>query len=235
LGYTICIDFGNTSTKVSLNDAIFSLSTDEYIEINIKNILKKFDITHGLYSSVITLSDGLQDLLEKNNVLSIKSKYSNLPFSIDYQTIDTLGEDRIAASVGAYSLKKNKTFLTIQVGTAITYDYIIKKTYVGGAISLGFDIRYKALHNFTKKLPLLTSEDNKNIKTPMIGNNTNDSIHSGVYWGVIYELQARIDEFIKKYKGPVYLTTSHKENIYLKNCNFAEQNLVLLGLKYLLK
>jgi type III pantothenate kinase len=211
------------------------LSTDEYIEINIKNILKKFDITHGLYSSVITLSDGLQDLLEKNNVLSIKSKYSNLPFSIDYQTIDTLGEDRIAASVGAYSLKKNKTFLTIQVGTAITYDYIIKKTYVGGAISLGFDIRYKALHNFTKKLPLLTSEDNKNIKTPMIGNNTNDSIHSGVYWGVIYELQARIDEFIKKYKGPVYLTTSHKENIYLKNCNFAEQNLVLLGLKYLLK
>jgi len=90
--------------------------------------------------------------LQEHNVFSLKQANLDLPFSIEYESIDTLGEDRIAAAVGAYSLNNDETFLTIQIGTAITYDYVINKKYLGGAISPGFAIRYLSLHNFNTKI-----------------------------------------------------------------------------------
>jgi type III pantothenate kinase len=235
--HAIFIDFGNTSTKVLLYDEnYYSFASDNHLYKNIVNIIQKHSVDKGLYASVIVLPDDLQAFLQKNNVFSIKNANLQLPFSLEYESLDTLGEDRIAAAVGAFSLNNDDTYLTIQVGTAITYDYVINQKYLGGAISPGFAIRYLSLHNFTQKLPLLTIK-NENLNIEMIGKNTIDSIHSGVYWGVLYEIQARIDDFINNFNSPIYISTSYQKYLdkKLKNCNFAKQNLALLGLKYLLK
>ena len=235
--HTIYVDFGNTSTKLLLdNEDFYSFPSDNSLFENILDIINKYNVNKGLYASVISLTADLISFLQEHNVFSLKQANLDLPFSLEYESIDTLGEDRIAAAVGAYSLNNDETFLTIQIGTAITYDYVINKKYLGGAISPGFAIRYLSLHNFTQKLPLLRVE-NENFNIDMIGKNTIESIHSGVYWGVLHEIQARIDDFINKYQSPAYISTSFKQYLdkKLKNCNFANQNLALLGLKFLLK
>lgn len=235
--HTIYIDFGNTSTKLLLdNEDFYSFPSDSSLFENIVDIINKYNVNKGLYASVISLTADLILFLQEHNVFSLKQANLDLPFSLEYESIDTLGEDRIAAAIGAFSLNNDETFLTIQIGTAITYDYVINKKYLGGAISPGFAIRYLSLHNFTQKLPLLRVE-NQNFNINMIGKNTIESIHSGVYWGVLHEIQARIDDFINKYQSPVYISTSFKQYLdkKLKNCNFANQNLALLGLKFLLK
>ena len=55
-----------------------------------------------------------------------------------------------------------------------------KHNYFGGAISPGLQMRYKALHNNTAKLPLLEPS----ALTSHIGT-TEMSIHSGVVNGII--------------------------------------------------
>jgi type III pantothenate kinase len=49
--------------------------------------------------------------------------------------------------------------LTIQTGTCITYDIVDSMgQYLGGGISPGLDMRFRAMHTFTAKLPLVKKE-----------------------------------------------------------------------------
>ena len=64
-----------------------------------------------------------------------------------------------------------------------------KNNYLGGAISPGIRIRYEALHNFTSKLPLLDTKWPNEI----VGNTTETSIHSGVIYGVLKEIDGIIE------------------------------------------
>ncbi len=82
-----------------------------------------------------------------------------VPFKNLYETPKTLGVDRIALAAAAIEQYPKKNVLVIDAGTCITFDFInSEKEYLGGAISPGITMRYKALHNFTSKLPLLETE-----------------------------------------------------------------------------
>jgi len=49
-----------------------------------------------------------------------------------------------------------KDVLVIDGGSAITYDFLsADNQYIGGSIAPGIAMRYKSLHSFTAKLPLL--------------------------------------------------------------------------------
>ena len=103
--------------------------------------------------------------------------------------------DRIALVAGAVLKFPNKNVLVIDAGTCITYDFIdANNNYYGGAISPGLKMRYKALHEFTEKLPLL---EPISIKTK-IGNTTENSIHVGIINGVINEIDSTIEQYRKK-------------------------------------
>ena len=98
-----------------------------------------------------------------------------------YKTPNTLGVDRIALVAGAVKQFPDKNVLVIDAGTCITYDFVSSDaTYLGGAISLGIHMRYKALHQFTANLPLVSSLELDSF----IGKNTEESIISGVLNGV---------------------------------------------------
>src|SRR5690606_6862766 len=94
--------------------------------------------------------------------------------------------------------------LVIDAGTAITYDFIDQdNNYFGGAISAGINLRYKALHTYTAKLPLLEkSEDSL-----LIGQTTSESIHSGVINGVIFEIEGFIEELKNRYDNFIITLT----------------------------
>ena len=142
--------------------------------------------------------------------------------------------DRIAGIVGAYSVFPGENVLVIDAGTAITYDLLNRKgDYLGGNISPGLNMRYKALHFYTGKLPLLQSAEDP----PFIGEDTNSAIHAGVQNGLVMEMQAYINRLEEEYKNIKIILTGGDANFFdrkLKNPIFVFSNLLSIGLNFIL-
>jgi type III pantothenate kinase len=103
--------------------------------------------------------------------------------------------DRVAAVVGATLVCPNANSLVIDAGTCITFDFIdASKNYHGGAITLGIAMRFKALHEFTAKLPLF-SKASFDATRSFIGKSTESSIANGVVYGVAHEVKGMIEKY----------------------------------------
>ncbi len=194
----LIVDIGNTSTKLAIFDGDKKLSISRLQDINcaeVEKMVTGLTIDRAIISSVRDLPPFINDLFLANiphvHRLSYKSQ---LPFRIDYDTPETLGTDRIAGVAGAFSHFPGKELLVIDAGTAITYDYLSDGIYRGGNISPGLNTRFRALNQFTGRLPMveLTAE----FTVP--GKNTTDSILAGVISGVTYEINEYIRTFEKK-------------------------------------
>ena len=233
----IIIDKGNSSVKIGLfenNVLIENFSFDNLNEDFLHKIISEFSPQVGILSSVGKLDHSIMDFLffhvtdfyELNNSLP-------LPIKIDYLTPETLGADRIAAAIGAFKEKPDNNLLIIDIGTAITVDYVSAEgIYKGGNISPGIDLRFRALNDYTDKLPLI----NEKGDMPDLGYNTETAIRSGVISGIIRELDSYIDEYKKKQEVFTFLTGGHSFYFEskLKNSIFADGNLVLKGLNEIL-
>ena len=91
-----------------------------------------------------------------------------LPFVNTYLTPATLGTDRIAAVAGAQRWHPAQSVLVIDAGTCITYDVIDPAgVYRGGIISPGMQMRLRAMHTFTARLPLVAL--NRPADDPLAG------------------------------------------------------------------
>jgi len=201
----------------------------------LKELLSKFSPSYGLLCSVTEIDTEVVTLLETALLkFFILDETLKLPVQINYKTPRTLGKDRLAGIVGAQQNYKNRNILVIDSGTAITYDLLgASGIYLGGNISPGMTVRFKALNKFTKQLPLLDEQGD----LPNIGYNTETAIRAGVVGGIIKEIDAYIDEYKKQYPGLlVFLTGGHSFyfETKLKNATFADVNLVLTGLNEIL-
>ncbi len=157
------------------------------------------------------------------------------PISNAYKTPHTLGLDRLAAAIGAESLAPHCNKLIIDIGTAMTIDFVDETAcYVGGNISLGLDTRFRALHDYTGKLPLCTAPE----FVTLTGQTTSEAIGNGVALGMVYEIEGYIREYVDKYQNvTVFLTGGYAQFFEkrIKNLIFANQNLVALGLNAILQ
>jgi type III pantothenate kinase len=236
----LVIDVGNTLVKFGVFDAgklIFKFASrkEDFIDSLSKISTSYPSIKNTLVSSVGNLTE------EQSNFLKVKCPFYNLdrntklPFNNKYATPNTLGVDRIALISAASKQFPNKNVLVIDAGTAITYDFINSSNeYLGGAISLGITMRYKALHNYTARLPLLEMKSSELL----IGDTTESSLHSGVFNGVINEIDGFIEAYKKKFDDLTVILTggdAHFLRDSIKNDIFANQNFLLEGLNYILE
>ena len=234
----LIIDAGNTRVKVAVfekNTLINVVSVEREVFLSeIEKKIKKYKIEDGILSSVSFISEKMIQTLQNLINLTVLSSLTNVPFINLYETPKTLGVDRIALVTGAVIKYSKKNVLVIDAGTCITYDFVnAQLEYLGGAISPGIEMKYKALHNYTNKLPVLEKKVPKNF----IGNNTNESIHSGVVNGVIAELDGVINQYKKKYSDLTVVLTGGDTNFLakqLKSSIFANQNFLLDGLNEIL-
>jgi type III pantothenate kinase len=236
----LAIDIGNTLTKLAVfaNEEIIELQT--LAEPTIQDIEKLLnenpEICNCIVSSVKELDEKWISFISKKTRLLILDNKTTLPFSNLYLTPDTLGRDRIAAVAGAGSLFPAKNVLVIDAGTCITYDILTNQNkYLGGAISPGIEMRLKALHTFTDKLPLVTLDLSQPVD--LIGKSTDGSITSGVQLAVRLEVEATIEEYKNQFDSLKIVLTGGDLfyfDKYLKNNIFAAPNLVLIGLKKIL-
>ncbi len=235
----LAIDIGNSKTKIGIFDEAQNLVDtfvyQDFARHDFQLLRKHYPITHCIVSSVATFPQWL-DLEVSLSTLAFSST-TPLPLHNAYQTPQTLGQDRLAAAVGANTLIPNKNLVIVDIGSAITYDFVsADNTFVGGNIAPGIRMRLTALHQQTKRLPKLQFDDTKDI--PLIGCNTVDAMMAGVVRGVAYEIEGYIHA-LQQQKGEcaVLLTGGHATSImpYLHHEVYFERNLVLLGLNKILE
>lgn len=231
----LAIDIGNSQIK----GAVFKHNTisDTFIfaysewRKKIENIFERYPLlSHLIVSSVGKLSEDDFLWIDKKIQISFVSRQMKFPFTNLYKTPDTLGVDRMVLASGAVLKYPKTNRLVIDAGTAITYDFVdAMDNYLGGAISPGLRLRYKALNDYTAKLPYLekTEEDF------FIGQNTSESIHSGVVNGVIHEIEGFIDRYRTTYENFIIILTGGDTDFLakrLKSTIFANQNFLLESL-----
>ncbi|MBC7642576.1 MAG: type III pantothenate kinase [Flavobacterium sp.] len=236
----LTLDVGNTRIKSAVfehHTMIKSYVFEKNIfEKNILNILKKYPkIKNLIVSSVAKIEDSNFQEIKKHLKITFIEYNTILPFENLYTTPLTMGIDRMVLAAGATLNFSGKNRLVIDAGTCITYDYINKNDqYLGGAISPGLRLRYESLHNYTAKLPLLSVDNPEKI----IGNSTNQAIHSGVINGTISEINGFINQFEAENPNFIIILTGGDCDFLakrLKNTIFANSNFLLesLNLIYL--
>ncbi|MBN2767213.1 MAG: type III pantothenate kinase [Paludibacteraceae bacterium] len=236
--FQLCIDQGNTYTKAGVfdgNNLIETFRFDKFTQSELQTINCKYAIGPVIISSVSATGIHLTQLFREHGYVTIELNHTTeLPFQSAYKTPETLGKDRIAAVIGAAMLLPKSNILIIDAGTAITFDFIDSKgLYHGGNIAPGIDLRFKALHHFTGKLPLVEAKKEFNF----LGYDTLSAILNGVLNGIIFEINGYTDALKIKYPElSVFLTGG--STIYfdgkLKSAIFVEKNLVLIGLNRIL-
>ena len=192
----LIIDVGNSFIKFALFDAnkLIDFKSEKIIdwETALENFINGRRIKKIIFSTVSIDSDILlAKLLLIAPVLKM-STHLKFPINIKYKSIETLGTDRLCGTIGALVLYGKTNTLVIDCGTCITYNFLEGgNDFIGGSISPGIELRYKALHSFTKNLPYL---ETKGKKPQLLGSDTNSSIESGVLNGVLFEMEGAIDQ-----------------------------------------
>ncbi|MFQ3332900.1 MAG: type III pantothenate kinase [Thalassomonas sp.] len=232
----LIIDIGNTAVKTALfedKQLVSSAVLDTYALQNILVFVGSHTISSAIISSVTALNPDTEKIIQHFNALFLNEN-TPLPITIDYKTPNTLGRDRIAAVVGASVLFPKQDVLVFDAGTCLTIDFVNKeKVYKGGRISPGIMMRYKALNQFTNKLPLCEFTES----SMLLGDDTNSSIISGVQQGILAEVRDIINVYKKENKKTVIAVTGgdcfffEKE---LKSSIFANPFLVMEGLNEIL-
>ena len=234
----LIIDIGNNSSKFFLfngEQTVLHTRRENTVFDVIDEWNRLYDIDGAIVSSVISDSPQLQAELQKLQCPVVRFNSSTpLPLEINYRTPGTLGSDRVAAAVGAWSEAPGRNMLVIDAGTAITIDFVGKDgKYNGGNIAPGIKMRLRALHEYTSRLPMVDKEGD----TPTIGYDTETAIRSGVINGICHEIEGYIDEFKQKYCDVlVFLTGGDEKPLKnrIKNCIFADKYLVAKGLNRIL-
>lgn len=191
----LTIDIGNTKTKFAVfkeNKLIFSEAHKGFEPKQILKCMEQFDIKKSIVASV-----GVVPVVDNADFPVLYFDHNTpLPIKNNYDTPQTLGLDRLAGVVAAYFLYPQKNCLVIDAGTCNTLDFInANGEYEGGSIHPGIEMRAKAMHTFTHRLPLVNVRPNKNDKNVWLGKSTESCLQSGAIWGTVSEIEGMANRY----------------------------------------
>ncbi|MCK0161576.1 type III pantothenate kinase [Allomuricauda sp. F6463D] len=236
----LVIDIGNTRIKYAVfknGKMVFDQSSEAGLFLSkIKELFEKHpQINKAIISSVGTLDKKDRDVVALFCKVHVLTNTSKIPFKNSYATPQTLGVDRLALAAAAYQHNPRGNTLIIDAGTCITYDMVNNfGEYVGGAISPGIRMRYRAMHEQTAGLPLLNPGEIFDV----IGNSTESCMHSGVINGITQEVDGVIDQYQTRFQDLTVILTGGDYHFFakrLKNTIFANSKFLLEGLNCLLE
>jgi type III pantothenate kinase len=230
---TLCLDFGNTRLKAAAFDGdeiheIFILKNNGVHDLSL--IIEKFKPHNSILSSVINHAEEIENILSENTQFHKLTNLSRLPFTIPVGKPETMGADRLAIAAAAVYLFPKKNNLAIGLGSCITYNFInCDHQFLGGSISPGMEMRFKAMNYYTAKLPLAKA----NWNVPLIGYDTATNLQSGVVLGIAKEIDGMIDQYEERFGNFNVLLTGGDIAFFephFKNKIFANPDLLFKGL-----
>jgi len=229
---TLCLDFGNTRLKC----AIFNSELEDVVVMTgetlavVEDLLEKYKPAKTILSSVINHDPAIETLLASKTKFHKLGAESRLPITVPVGKPETVGADRLALSVAAVHLYPKHHNLIIGLGSCITYNFVNKPgQFLGGSISPGMEMRFKAMHEYTALLPLVKA----NANFPLVGYDTKTNMLSGVILGMAKEIDGIIDEYALKYGNFNVLLTGGDMPFFvphIKNKIFADPYLIYKGL-----
>jgi len=245
----LAIDVGNTQTVIGIikNDEVVTswriytpkIKTGDEIGLMLVKLMEIEKISLNDIDDAIAccVVPGVEDQLIKAcrryfdvDVLLVTGELET-GMKILYKRPVDVGADRIANAVAAKEIY-GVPCVIVDMGTATTFDVISSKgEYLGGVIAPGMEVSAKALFRSTAKL------FNVELKKPpsVIGDTTTYSIQSGIFWGVIGQVDyilKKIEEQLKE--KPILIATGGLSRIIIKNSSYKfihDLDLTLKGLK----
>jgi type III pantothenate kinase len=230
---TFCLDFGNTRLKIAvfkdnLLKEVIVLANDPVAHLS--ELIKLYQPGKSILSSVISHSSEIERILQSATKFHKLSNESILPFTIPVGKPETMGADRLALAAAAVTLFPGSNNLAIGLGSCITFNFINKfSEFIGGSISPGMEMRFKAMNQFTALLPLVHADWN----VPLIGYDTKTNLQSGVVLGMAKEIDGIIEEYQNRYANFNALLTGGDIPFFephLKKKIFADPDLIFKGL-----
>jgi type III pantothenate kinase len=231
---TACFDFGNTRLKAAIFEnktlsSVHVLHADALNE-DIIALIAKNNVNNAILSSVIDHPQEIENTLATTTCFHKLVSTSKLPFTIPVGKPETVGADRLAIAAAATDLFPGENILVIALGSCVTYNFInTSAELMGGSISPGMEMRFRSMHEYTAKLPLVKADWN----VPLVGYDTATNMQSGVVLGMAAEIDGIIDLYRSKFSnfnavltgGDIGYFESH-----LKNKIFADPELIFKGL-----
>lgn len=230
---TLCFDFGNSRKKC----AVFAgrevhevvVLADDHTD-TIQDLITRFQPQKSILSSVIAHNPEIEILLAKTTRFHLLNASSKLPITTPVGKPETIGADRLAICSAAVDQFPGTHTLAIGLGTCITYNYTNNRhEFLGGSISPGMQMRFRAMHEQTALLPLVEAASD----FPLIGYDTRTNLLSGVILGMAKEIDGIIDAYALKYSNFNVLLTGGDMPFFvphLKNKIFADPYLIFKGL-----
>lgn len=198
---TLCFDFGNTRLKAALfvnHELIEEIILQDDKEETIMGLLQQYKPAKSILSSVINHNEAIEVLLESHTQFHKISHLTQINFTTPVGKPETIGTDRLALMSAAVHFYPGKNNLVIGLGSCITYNFINQyHQFLGGSITPGMDMRFKSMHDYTAKLPLVTVDWN----FPLIGYDTKTNLQSGVLIGITSEIEGFIQKYAEKYSN----------------------------------
>jgi type III pantothenate kinase len=233
----LTVDIGNSSAKAALFDSAGGQWRIERIAV--EELLADFPegIDRAIMVSTAGAAPELENAIKGRVARFIKFDHTTpLPIENLYSTPATLGADRLAAAVGAHTLFPDRTMLVVDFGTAITYDIVTAEgQYLGGNISPGAGMRFRALHDYTEALPLGKLPEGEST---FPARDTLSAIESGVVRGIVAETEHYITASREMYGASGVIFTGGDAEYFARQVNFpifAVSELVFQGLNAILE
>jgi type III pantothenate kinase len=235
---TITVDLGNTQAKAAifkeekLIDFQSQMTWDE-----LRSYVAQHRPDQMMVSTVTQTEAALQEIFSEDCTrLHLLQPHTPLPITKVYDTPHTLGADRLAAAVGAVQLFPKENNIVIDMGTCITYDLVdADHRFRGGLIAPGLRLRFKSMHEFTRRLPMIDQPD---PAAAFIGSSTLGCMQSGVVNGLAAELNGIVAEYQARLTKINVILTGGDAPFFesrLKVQNFVVSELVLIGLNHILR
>jgi len=127
--------------------------------------------------------------------------------ALDVDEPQNLGADRAVNAIAAHALHEGDLII-VDFGTATTFDVIdYRGAYKGGIIAPGINLSLDALVSAAAQLPRIAIAAPKNNMS-VIGRNTVDQMHIGIYWGYIAMMEGLVARLKAEIGRPAKVVTT---------------------------
>lgn len=198
------IDIGNTHTHCVLVECGKVLSVSDFDTSAFACDFNFSGLKGGGYgvawcSVVPKINPKISENFAKFGIPNFQLSSKNSPMLLDVKNPEQVGQDRIAAAIGAGKFFE-PPYIVVDMGTAVTIDLVDKfGRYAGGAIAPGLYAFTAYLSEKTAQLPMINPKDaDFNL---VIGKNTLEAMNVGCVKGFCKLVDGIIGDFERNFFG----------------------------------
>ncbi|MFV0421968.1 type III pantothenate kinase [Oleidesulfovibrio sp.] len=196
----LLFDVGNTNVKIGIASeagvhASYVLPTDRHqtsdsLGLRLVDVVRhagycERDVTAGVASSVVpSFNPILRQACERyfDRPLLLAPGDIEIPLENRYERPQEVGADRLVAAFAARRLwPEPRSIVSVDYGTATTFDCVQGEAYLGGLICPGVHSAAGALASGTARLPRISLDVQDDL--PVVGRSTSMSLNHGFVFG----------------------------------------------------